>query len=398
MRLVHISDLHLGFRQFQRSTPSGANQREADVAATFARVVDQIIAIAPDVVLVAGDVFHTVRPTNPAILHGFKQFGKLTESLPKAIVVVVAGNHDMPRSTDTRCILRLFETFGVHVADTDSRRLNFPDRDLFIQAVPELPGPAPALEPDPGARWNILLAHGLVDGPTQPRWLAEELTMHIPRSAVEDARWDYVGLGHFHVYERVAERAFYSGATDYVSHGVWEERSDEERRKLPGKLFIERDLETGKQRVHKIESGRTFTDLPAIEGKGLSAADLDRDIQAAVARVRGGVDGKALRLVLRDVPRHIMRELDYKALRDIQRRALHFQLDARAPDIVLSRVGAGAPGRPPSLSEMLRDSLRTRVVASDIDREALVELGLHYLREAEHVAVVSDRPASEPAT
>ena len=33
MRLIHISDLHLGFRRYQRLTPTGINQREADVAA-----------------------------------------------------------------------------------------------------------------------------------------------------------------------------------------------------------------------------------------------------------------------------------------------------------------------------------------------------------------------------
>ena len=64
MRLVHLSDLHLGFRQYHRQTPAGMNQREADVAATFSRAVDQIIALAPALVVIGGDVFHTVRPTN----------------------------------------------------------------------------------------------------------------------------------------------------------------------------------------------------------------------------------------------------------------------------------------------------------------------------------------------
>ncbi len=101
MRLVHLSDLHLGFRQFQRQTPAGINQREADVAQAFARAVDKLIALAPDVILIGGDVFHTVRPTNTAILHAFRQFSRLVTALPRAHVVVVAGNHDMPRSTET---------------------------------------------------------------------------------------------------------------------------------------------------------------------------------------------------------------------------------------------------------------------------------------------------------
>jgi len=68
VRLLHLSDLHLGFRQFQRTTPAGINQREWDVAQSFTRAIDRVIELRPDLVLIAGDVFHTVRPTNPAIL------------------------------------------------------------------------------------------------------------------------------------------------------------------------------------------------------------------------------------------------------------------------------------------------------------------------------------------
>src|SRR6476619_7765867 len=101
MRLVHLSDLHLGFRQYQRLTPTGVNQREADVAVTFRTVIDRVIALKPELVIVAGDVFHTVRPTNQAILHAFLQFSRLVRELPSAFVVLVAGNHDTPRSSET---------------------------------------------------------------------------------------------------------------------------------------------------------------------------------------------------------------------------------------------------------------------------------------------------------
>ncbi len=46
-------------------------------------------------------------------------------------------------------------------------------------------------------------------------------------------------------------------------------------------------------------------------------------------------------------------------------------------------MGNGAPGRRPSLMDVVRDKLRERVVPADVDRDALVELGVHYLREAE---------------
>ena len=107
MRLVHLSDLHLGFRQYHRQTPAGMNQREADVAATFSRAVDQIITLAPELVVIGGDVFHTVRPANTAILHAVREFGRLHAALPETVVVIAAGNHDMPRSTESSGILRL---------------------------------------------------------------------------------------------------------------------------------------------------------------------------------------------------------------------------------------------------------------------------------------------------
>ncbi|HEY9229909.1 MAG TPA: metallophosphoesterase, partial [Gemmatimonadaceae bacterium] len=122
MRLVHLSDLHLGYRQYQRLTPNGVNQREADVAATFRNALDRVIELAPDVVIVAGDIFHTVRPTNQAILHAFLQFSRLVRELPNAIVVLVAGNHDTPRSSETGGILPLLAQLGLHVVDRDAKR------------------------------------------------------------------------------------------------------------------------------------------------------------------------------------------------------------------------------------------------------------------------------------
>jgi exonuclease SbcD len=130
-------------------------------------------------------------------------------------------------------------------------------------------------------------------------------------------------------------------------------------------------------------------DLPAISGEGLSAADLDARIKEVLEGCEGGIGDKVVRLVVRDVPRHVIRELDHKALRDFRRSALHFHLDTRRPEIV-RREGQGAPGRRQSLAETLRDSLRSRTLTSDLNRESLVDLGLRYLHQADAVA-----PASE---
>ena len=50
---------------------------------------------------------------------------------------------------------------------------------------------------------------------------------------------------------------------------------------------------------------------------------------------------------------------------------------------LIRSVGHGAPGRRPSLADFVRDKLRERMVPGDIDRDALVDLGLRYLKDAE---------------
>lgn len=382
MRLIHISDLHLGFRQFQRQTPGGINQREADVAASFARAIDKMIEIAPDVILIGGDVFHTVRPTNTALIHAFQQFSRLVEALPHTAIVVVAGNHDMPRSTETICILRLFAApLGLHVADRDARRLEFRDLDLSVLAVPDLPPGSVDLTPDPAWKYNVLLMHGEVQGLPGLSG-ADRAVVQYSVSDIVKPEWNYVALGHYHVYQRVADRVFYSGSLDYTSSNPWGELAVQREAKLPGKGMIEVNLATGKQTFHPLPVTREYVDLPAVDGVGMSAADIDSAIQRAVSRVKDGIDGKVVRLVINNVPRHIARDIDHKALRELQRRALHFQLDIRRP-VLVRRSVSGSPGKRASLADTLRDRLQARNIPGEIDRDALIELGLRYLKNAE---------------
>src|SRR5256714_6972232 len=226
MRLVHLSDIHLGFRQYQRQTTAGMNQREQDVARSLQRVIDAVIELRPELVLIAGDVFHTVRPTNPAILHAFLQFQRLREMLPEAGIVMVAGNHDTPRTSETGCILRLFSQLGITVVEGEPKWISLDEHDLKILAVPDMAQGRPRLEPDPAARYNILLLHGEIEGvlPQYGREL-DRSPMEIKLEELGAHRWDYVALGHYHVYRPVAENAFYSGSLDYTSTNPWGERA-----------------------------------------------------------------------------------------------------------------------------------------------------------------------------
>jgi hypothetical protein len=47
--------------------------------------------------------------------------------------------------------------------------------------------------------------------------------------------------------------------------------------------------------------------------------------------------------------------------------------------------GQGAPGRRPSLRDIVRDKLRSRIVESELSRDALVDLGTRYLDEVDRL-------------
>lgn len=389
MRLVHLSDIHLGFRQYQRLTPAGVNQREADVAQTFRTVIDQVVALAPDVVIVAGDVFHTVRPTNQAILHAFLQFARLARSLPTTDILLLAGNHDTPRSSETGGILPLLAQLGLHVVDREAKRLAFPERDLSILAIPDVPGLVrPALTPDPSARFNVLALHGEVQG-ALPAWasVADRAAVEVSRDELGSARWDYIALGHYHVYSEVGPNAYYAGSIEYTSVNTWGELAEEAQGGVPGKGFIERDLETGQHTFHALTPARPLVNLSPIRGRSLTATEIDAQIRAAVEACDDGIDDKIVRLVVFDVPRHVARELDHRAIRDYKRRALNFQLDIRRPDVFRLHASGAPGGARVDLKDVVAEKLRWRTIDADIDRAALIERAVAYIEEANAVAV-----------
>jgi DNA repair protein SbcD/Mre11 len=385
VRLAHLADLHLGFRQYHRLNARGANQREADVATVFRQVVDAVIAARPDAVLVAGDVFHAVRPTNQAIVDCFRQLQRLQQALPGAPVVMVAGNHDTPRSVETGSILRLFAETGVHVVTDTAERLHFNDLGLTVLAVPHAAVTAPdrlALRRQGTSRYEVLLVHGEVEGlfPLD-RWWVEPGGALLDSGELGRGGFDYVALGHYHVVREVREMQWYAGALDYVSPNPWGELAEERLSGVRGKAWLLVDLEARKVHPQFVEPPRAVVDLPAVQAEGLGAPELDGAIAARLAAVPGGLADKVVRLVVHDVPRHVVRELDHAAIRAAKATALHLHLDFRRPAV--QRVtGVGAPGARQTLSDVLRGYLRGRPLPERVDRERFVAEGVALLDAA----------------
>lgn len=381
MIVAHLADIHLGFRQYHRLNPQGINQREADVASAFRAVVDAVIAARPDAVVVAGDLFHQVRPTNAAIVFAFQQFQRIRAALPDSPIIVIAGNHDTPRSSETGSILRLYEELGVDVAMEDACRFEYPALDLSVLAVPHQAmrsAERPVLRPQGRAAHQVLLLHGEVEGVYPPEISGATWGGVVVRpEEMHPTEWSYVALGHYHIQHQVDQRVWYAGALDYVTSNPWGERRDAERLGASkGWLLVDMDARVVTRQP--IPLARGVFDLPPLYGDGATAGDLDRLIQERVREIPGGWTDQVIRQVVFNVPRQVARELDHAAIRALKAEALHYHLDLRRPEAEAA-IGVGPGGRRQPLNEVLKDYLSRRPLPAEIDREEFVQAGVTLL-------------------
>jgi DNA repair exonuclease SbcCD nuclease subunit len=381
VKLAHLADLHLGFRQYDRQTPRGGNQREADVAEAFRRAVDDLLVQRPNLIVVAGDVFHSVRPTNSAIMFLFQQLHRLRTGLPDAPIVMIAGNHDTPRSTETGAILRLYEALGVDVVVDEARYVTFQRLDCSVMAVPHqamVQPDRPALRPQRGTTLNVLLLHGQLPGVGEGRGTAEYGGALVDQHDLAPAQWDYVALGHYNVAHPVAANAWYAGSVEYVTPNPWGQLQDEDEQGRRGKGYLLVELPGARVTFRPIAPVRRHVELPPIEGKGLTPKELDERIAAQVAAAKPAIDDQIVRQLVFDVSRSTARELDHAAIRGYKARALHFQLDLRRP--AEQPVEAlGVAGRRRTLVETVREFLERRPLDADLDRAEFVRLGVEYV-------------------
>jgi DNA repair exonuclease SbcCD nuclease subunit len=208
-------------------------------------------------------------------------------------------------------------------------------------------------------------------------------------------RWDYVALGHYHIATQLAPNMWYSGALERTSTNLWIETG--------AKGFVTFDTTTRATAFHPVAT-RPIVELPRLsarnpgpDGGYLEPSAIDAAIRERVDRVKGGIDGKIVRLVLEDLPRELFRDLDHRRLREYRARALHFHLDARRPSH-RERLPEIPAGPPRSLEEETEQFLRNvwQPTGGDIEVDRLVALAAEYLAHAG----VDDEPlidAGEPA-
>jgi len=344
LRVCHLSDVHLGYRRYNRLAKSGLNQREVDVNLAFQEAVNRVISVKPDLVIIAGDLFHAVRPSNAIVTFCFRQLRKLSREVG-APIVIVGGNHEAPKRVDTGSVLQLFcEIDGVFVADAGMEVFTFPERGVAVTCLPHAAMEnlsQYSLRANDRFPHNILVAHAQVN----ERWVSDFGGAEVELKALQPHEWDYIALGHVHIHKIVGLNAFYSGSLEHTSANIWAEGKEV-------KGFLEVALPSGKRTFHPLTSPRDVVVLEPIDALDMDPQALMERITQTVEGVLGGLEGKIARLQIINITRETYRNLDHKALRALRATALHLTLDVTFITVHGDVRAIAQPGR-----GLLRDQL-----------------------------------------
>ncbi|MGQ9587067.1 MAG: metallophosphoesterase [Thermoplasmata archaeon] len=369
MRLVHLSDTHLGFSAYSKLDPvEGINQREADIYHAFEEAVDRAIELRPDVIIHSGDLFDIARPQNRAISFALNQILRVSDEGIE--IVLISGNHSTPRLRETGSIFSIFEHLKhVHpIHKPEIHRVTVGDATITAiphSSVPPLSELVGQAKPSRDTGLNVLVLHAGLIGPGDYSMgeLNEQL---VPLNLIADG-FDYVALGHFHKYERIQERIYYSGSTERIGFGEAGQ----------SKGFLEVDLERHSVRFHELRI-RDMVDLKPIDAAGLTSSEiLSRAREQLSSAV---VDDKIVRLNIRNISKDAYRSLDVPAIRRLGNSALHFELKAdRLESEEGLQLGSTHIG---SLAAEFQRYVASLQIPEE-KKKRLMEIGPPYLAEAE---------------
>lgn len=200
MKFIHIADVHLGMKPDLNFKWSDA--RTAEIFETFNKVIDVCNKDKIDVLLIAGDLFHSA-PSEKLLKEVSYSFSKLEATQ----VVLMAGNHDYaPQGSK-------FNEFvwekHVHMLPSDRmgtvilEELNtciygfsYETRNITTNRYDDI-------APYDINMINILLAHG-----------GEMNYVPMDLKKLEDSSFDYIAMGHIHKPEIKSNKMAYSGSLE----------------------------------------------------------------------------------------------------------------------------------------------------------------------------------------
>lgn len=224
MRIVHIADLHLGYRAGRLRAEDGTNLRESDGYSLTFSLMDEIIKKNPDIVVIAGDLFHSSEPSTKTVTMAKEALFKLVSAhIP---VFMITGNHDTGDIKNIPSSLSMFHwpqvglyAYSEPFVSKEIKSLDGQEKITFWgvshQSLETLKETKEEIEKRLNPEdFNILVSHGRIynkdlgevmktEGEVREIILSQDL-LGLP--------FDLVLLGHIHERMKISDRIFYSGS------------------------------------------------------------------------------------------------------------------------------------------------------------------------------------------
>ncbi len=265
MRILHVTDTHLGIERFYRGGPPGW-RRAHDHRDLLTKVLAPAMEGAYDLVILSGDVFDRSSPPPEAVDEAVALLGAAARAVP---VVAIPGNHDR-----TGIVRHLGAAAGVILCDEPEQvRVG----DLRVACVPwyrESADWASAAAKAVGEGADLLVAHQSFDGSRVPGFVFRA------RSSAETVAASQIPPGvplvlSGHVHTR---QAFPLGHTTVVHAGAMERTAAVEADEVKG--------------VVEVHFGATptwrFVDVPARPMRVVSEPDPPAElVEGALVHLRG---------------------------------------------------------------------------------------------------------------
>jgi DNA repair protein SbcD/Mre11 len=376
MRIIHLADTHLGYRQFpgKLDPERGLNQRECDVYDAWQHAIDIVVERRPTALVHAGDLFDSARPSPHAVVQAIIGFQKLRDAGIPA--VVIAGNHSTPRFRSSGSVFEILRMFGVHAVwqEPHTVRVN----GLAIHAVPHEPEAAQlmadvrSLELARSADANILVLHGGLEAVKQSYGEVGEVALD--PEVLAEVEFDYIALGHLHAFQAPQINAIYPGSLERLDFADVD----------GDKAVLEIDL----ARPAGSTGFVTRHSVPARPVLDVVVPCLDQDPAGVLDAVDAALEGK-------DLDRAVVRVRLNGIARDVYQALDRAALDERFAQCLHHVVAVGAGGLRADDGELLPDvsfeDFAREWMPAGVDADAVIDLAREYLHEA------SAREAEEAA-
>jgi len=374
MKIIHFSDTHLGYGEYSKVDPSsGINQRELDVNAAFRQAIDIILKKKPDLVIHAGDLFDSPRPSNRAIHTALSELQRLSNAgIP---TILISGNHSTPRVAASCSIFEaitiLPNMYPVYKKQYEKIRIG----DAAVHIVPhtssdtELCAELEKVKKDTKAKFNILGLHAGITWDDVYK-MGEFNELIIPGKILSLLKdFDYISLGHWHRFLPINKipNTYYSGSTERFSF----------REAGYPKGIVFADLAEHKAELIPIEV-REMIKLGPVNCSGKIASEVLEMINKLKAQNK--IDGCIIQLKLENLVRSTYVQLDLKHIRESFAEAFHVDIH---PELVPEEAGGSTIEKPIDALPLEFERFLADIKMPEKEKKEFVSLGTRYINQAQ---------------